>query len=92
MAQASVRSEDIVCPGGMPAFLARPDRPGTFPVVVLMHERYGLVKHSKDLALRARERRRAGAGAEFLLQAPGSEDAERGQLALRPVRSGSRCS
>ena len=53
MAQASVRSEDIVCPGGMPAFLARPDRPGTFPVVVLMHERYGLVKHSKDLALRA---------------------------------------
>ena len=34
-------------------FLARPDRPGTFPIVVLMHERYGLVKHSKDLALRA---------------------------------------
>ena len=53
MAQASVRSEDIICPGGMPAFLARPDRPGTFPVVVLMHERYGLVKHAKDLALRA---------------------------------------
>jgi carboxymethylenebutenolidase len=53
MAQASVRSEDIVCPGGMPAFLARPDRSGTFPVVVLMHERYGLVKHTRDLALRA---------------------------------------
>jgi len=53
MAQAAVRSEDIICPGGMPAFLARPDRPGTFPVVVLMHERYGLVKHSRDLALRA---------------------------------------
>src|SRR5215510_3415184 len=53
MAQAAVRSEDIICPGGMPAFLARPDRNGTFPVVVLMHERYGLVKHAKDLALRA---------------------------------------
>ena len=53
MAQAAVRSEDIMCPGGMPAFLARPDRSGTFPVVVLMHERYGLVKHSRDLALRA---------------------------------------
>lgn len=53
MAQAAVRSEDIICPGGMPAFLARPDRSGTFPVVVLMHERYGLVKHSRDLALRA---------------------------------------
>jgi carboxymethylenebutenolidase len=37
----------------MPAFLARPDRAGTFPVVVLMHERYGLVKHARDLALRA---------------------------------------
>jgi carboxymethylenebutenolidase len=53
MAQTAVRSEDIICPGGMPAFLARPDRPGTFPVLVLMHERYGLVKHSRDLALRA---------------------------------------
>ena len=40
----------IECPGGMPAFLARPEGPGPFPVVILMHERYGLVQHAKDLA------------------------------------------
>jgi carboxymethylenebutenolidase len=48
-----VASEDIVCPGGMPAFLALPPKArGPFPVVVLMHERYGLVDHTKDLARR----------------------------------------
>ncbi|MSP94283.1 MAG: dienelactone hydrolase family protein [Alphaproteobacteria bacterium] len=49
---AQIRSEEIVCPGGMPAFIARPEAAGTFPVVVLMHERYGLVKHATDLARR----------------------------------------
>lgn len=49
---ASVRSEDIICPGGMAAFLARPDDGGSHPVVVLMHERYGLVAHTRDLARR----------------------------------------
>ncbi len=60
---AAVRSEDIICPGGMPAFLARPEGPGTYPVVILMHERYGLVKHTQDLA-----RRCAGDG--YLALAP----------------------
>src|SRR5689334_7870358 len=52
---AKVESELIVCPGGMPAFLARPSASGPFPVLVLMHERYGLVKHAMDLARRAAE-------------------------------------
>jgi len=47
-----VSGEMIECPGGMPAFLARPEGPGPFPVVILMHERYGLVQHAKDLAKR----------------------------------------
>lgn len=48
----SVVSENIACPGGMPAYLARPDAKGTFPAIILMHERYGLVEHAKDLARR----------------------------------------
>jgi carboxymethylenebutenolidase len=44
--------QDIACPGGMPAYLARPAGAGRFPVVVLMHERYGLVAHTHDLARR----------------------------------------
>ena len=48
-----LRTEDILCPGGMPAFLAGPAEPeGRMPVVVLMHERYGLVQHTRDLAMR----------------------------------------
>ena len=45
-------NENIECPGGMPAFLAYPKAAGRYPVVVLMHERYGLVAHAKDLARR----------------------------------------
>ncbi|HYM18574.1 MAG TPA: dienelactone hydrolase family protein [Micropepsaceae bacterium] len=52
---AGIGTEMIVCPGGMPAFLARPDGRGPFPVFVLMHERYGLVRHAMDLARRAAE-------------------------------------
>jgi carboxymethylenebutenolidase len=49
----NVWSEDIVCPGGMPAFLAIPKTQGPFPSVILMHERYGLVAHTRDLARRS---------------------------------------
>ncbi|MPZ39780.1 MAG: hypothetical protein GEU95_17320 [Rhizobiales bacterium] len=47
-----ITSEDITCANGMPAFLAYPTGGGRFPTVVLMHERYGLVKHTKDQAMR----------------------------------------
>jgi carboxymethylenebutenolidase len=46
----TVQTADITCPGGMPAFVARPAGGGRHPVVVLMHERYGLVTHTRDLA------------------------------------------
>ena len=36
----------------MPAFLAYPSTGGRFPSVILMHERYGLVKHTRDQAMR----------------------------------------
>lgn len=48
-----VIKENITCAGGMPAFVAMPDVKGTkVPCIVLLHERYGLVQHSKDLAVR----------------------------------------
>src|SRR5262245_40266471 len=42
----------VRCAGGLPAFLAMPNREGKLPAIVLMHERYGLVKHTCDLAVR----------------------------------------
>ena len=47
-----IETKEIKCGNGMPAFLAKPAGAGRRPVVVLMHERYGLVKHTRDLAER----------------------------------------
>ncbi len=48
-----VLTESITCPGGMPAFLAMPSAAaGRLPIVVIMHERYGLVQHTRDLTRR----------------------------------------
>lgn len=48
----AIMTEEIQCENGMPAFLARPSKAGKHPCIVLMHERYGLVAHTKDLASR----------------------------------------
>jgi carboxymethylenebutenolidase len=48
----SVTTQDIICDNGMPAFLAYPAGGGSFPTVILMHERYGLVQHTRDQAMR----------------------------------------
>src|SRR5437016_508469 len=40
---------------GMPVYLASPKEDGCYPVVILMHERYGLVQHTQDLARRCAE-------------------------------------
>jgi carboxymethylenebutenolidase len=47
-----IKSQEILCPGGMPAFVAYPAGAKRLPVVILMHERYGLVQHTRDQAMR----------------------------------------
>jgi carboxymethylenebutenolidase len=47
-----ITTAEIACDNGMPAFLAYPTAGKSFPTVILMHERYGLVKHTKDQAMR----------------------------------------
>ena len=42
----------IACAGGMPAFVAVPDVAARTPTVIVVHERYGLVRHICDLAER----------------------------------------
>src|SRR6202043_4047596 len=49
---SNITTQDIVCDNGMPAFLAYPAGGGRFPTVVLTHERYGLVQHTRDQAVR----------------------------------------
>ena len=49
---SNIATQDITCDNGMPAFLAYPPGGESFPVVILMHERYGLVQHTRDQAMR----------------------------------------
>jgi carboxymethylenebutenolidase len=48
----AISTDDIRCGNGMPAFLAYPADGKRHPVVILMHERYGLVRHTRDQAMR----------------------------------------
>ncbi len=53
---SEIETESIVCAGGLPAFVALPAGQEPAPVIVLLHERYGLVDHTRDLTKRhARE-------------------------------------
>jgi carboxymethylenebutenolidase len=53
---SDIETRTVVCAGGLPAFIAIPAGVGPHPVIVLLHERYGLVEHTRDLARRhARE-------------------------------------
>jgi len=49
---AEVETRTIRCASGLPAFLAVPSGSAKVPAIVLMHERYGLVRHTCDLAER----------------------------------------
>jgi carboxymethylenebutenolidase len=49
---SDIATKTLRCGGGLPAFLAVPVTDGRLPAIVLMHERYGLVQHARDLATR----------------------------------------
>jgi carboxymethylenebutenolidase len=45
-----IATRTVHCAGGLPAFLAVPATDTKVPAIVLMHERYGFVRHTRDLA------------------------------------------
>jgi carboxymethylenebutenolidase len=49
---SEIRTRTITCGGAMPAFVAVPAGDAKVPVVLVMHERYGFVRHTRDLAER----------------------------------------
>ena len=83
-----ITTEDIVCDNGMPAFLAYPTGGGKFPTVVLMHERYGLVKHTKDQAMRCARDGFAVLAPNFFFRHPDQKVLNAGDSPLRHDRSG----
>jgi carboxymethylenebutenolidase len=73
-----ITTTEITCPGGMPAFLAQPASDGPFPAVILMHERYGLVEHTRDLAKRCAEEGFVGLAPNFFYRHPDMAALNRG--------------
>src|SRR5713101_3013073 len=49
---SSIRSWTATCGGEMPAFVAAPEDDAPAPAVIVMHERYGFVRHTRELAER----------------------------------------
>jgi carboxymethylenebutenolidase len=65
-----IETKEIACPGGMPAFVTQPSGSGPFPAVILMHERYGLVEHTRDQARRCAEDGFVGMAPDFFYRHP----------------------
>ena len=67
---STITTQDIICDNGMPALLAYPSGDRSFPTVILMHERYGLVKHTRDQAIRCASDGFAVLAPNFFFQHP----------------------
>ena len=49
---AQIKTQELTCRNGMPAYLALPEGAGKVPGVIILHERYGFVQHPHDVAER----------------------------------------
>ncbi len=66
------------CAGGLPAFVAAPDVARKVPVIVLLHERYGLVPHTMDLARRHAREGYVCIAADYFFKHPDQDALHRG--------------
>src|SRR5271168_2757470 len=73
-----IRTRTITCAGGLPAYIACPDGDAPAPTVVLMHERYGLVQHTRGLADRLAREGFACIAPDFFFKHPDQAALDRG--------------
>lgn len=78
----TVKSTDLTMNGGLPIFFAAPTDGGPFPAAVVMHERYGLVEHTKDLAVRLATAGYVVAAPDLYFEHPDQEALHRGEARL----------
>jgi carboxymethylenebutenolidase len=75
-----VVTKELRCAGGLPAFLAVPTGDCKLGGIVLMHERYGLVKHTRDLAERLAREGLACLAPDFFYKHPDQDALHRGEV------------
>ena len=74
-----VETSTVQLANGGDAFLARPTPSGSYPTIVLMHERYGLVDHTKDLAVRFASDGHVALAPNLYFRAPNQDAVARGE-------------
>jgi carboxymethylenebutenolidase len=73
-------TKNIRCASGLPALLALPTMEKQLPAVVLMHERYGFVRHTRDLAERFAREGFVCIAPDLFHQHPDQEALHRGEV------------
>jgi carboxymethylenebutenolidase len=74
----AIRSRTITCGGNMPAFVAMPEGATKVPAVIVVHERYGLVRHTCELAERFARDGFVAIAPDLYFKYPGQEALHRG--------------
>lgn len=73
-----MRADRFLTPAGMPVLVAAPDEAPGRACVILLHERYGLVQHTEDLARRLAAEGYAVAAPDVFYDAPDQDALHRG--------------
>lgn len=73
-----ITTKTVTCAGGLPAFIAAPAGSASVPAIVLLHERYGLVQHTKDLAARHAREGYVCIAADYFFKHPDQDALHRG--------------
>jgi carboxymethylenebutenolidase len=84
-ADRPIVTRQVRCADDVAAFLALPDCPGPHPVVLLLHERYGLVQHTLDLAMRFARDGYACLAPNLFGRHPEQERLARGEITFQPA-------
>jgi carboxymethylenebutenolidase len=74
---SGIRTSTTTC-GGMPAVIAVPETDARAPCVIVMHERYGFVRHTRDLAERMARDGFVAIAPDFYFRHPDQEALHRG--------------
>jgi carboxymethylenebutenolidase len=75
---ANIETREITCGNGMPGYLCLPEGSGPAPVAIMMHERYGYVKHPRDVAERFAREGFVGLAPNFFYKDPDQAAINRG--------------
>src|SRR5579864_5823471 len=83
--QARVVKSEVTCANGMPAFVAQPSTPGPHPVIVVLHERYGLQDHERDFCTRFGSDGLVAIGPNLFFREPDLEAIARAEARAEPT-------